>query len=106
MPELRAICKITGVNPFQGGSWIGLLSPDNAEQILHALLVRDDPALTIEQVREMVGVEDIRSITDVCCRLVIGKTIDEIEQAAGEALDENPLPPKPTSEPSAGSISA
>ena len=105
MPELRAICKITGTDPFKGDHWVGALTHENAVPILHVLLKREEPALTIEAVDDMVGPDDVRAITDLCVQLQLGLTLDELEKAAGEKA-EIPLSKTPDSGHSADSTSA
>jgi hypothetical protein len=101
MPELRAICKITGTDPFKGEHWVGSITHDNAVQILHVLLRREDPSLTVEALDEMVSPSDVRAITDVCVQAQLGMTLEELEKAAGEKA-EIPLSRTPDTGLSAG----
>lgn len=105
MPELRAICKLTGTDPFKGEHWVSSITHENAVPILHALLKRDDPGLTLETLDEMVSPGDVRSITDLCVQAQLGITLDELEKAAGEKA-EIPLSKTPDTGHSVDSISA
>jgi hypothetical protein len=99
-PELLALCKITKVDPFRGQYWADSISIENVSQVLHVLLKRDDPNLTLEGAAALWGPEDIKDIVNLAVQLQTGKTLDEIEALSKEKVEIPLLATPPDSKPS------
>lgn len=85
--ELLALCKITNTDPFKGEFWCDAFTIETVSQVLHVLLKRDDPTLTLEATAALWGPSDLRDIKDTCVQLQTGLTMNDIERITKEKLE-------------------